>query len=146
MTHPWEHTHTRTSFEAFSLRLWSELQCFKRGSPSQHAPAFQNSLLGNLETDLKGKNYSGPPTPTMHTCAHTRKEFHKSLVKVCLEQFLLTCTCVQSIQYALKSGSFKRNVLLHLCVTLLVGQVKTMSNIALQYSFKQRTVYTDLCL
>lgn len=28
--------------------------------PSQHGPAFQNSLLGNLETDLKGKIYSGP--------------------------------------------------------------------------------------
>lgn len=41
----------------------------KEVPPAQHRPAFQNSLLGNLETDLKGKNYSGPRTPTMRTCA-----------------------------------------------------------------------------
>lgn len=56
-------THTCwiwTLFEAFLLSLWSELPCLWEVPPSQHGPAFQNSLLGNLETDLKGKIYGGP--------------------------------------------------------------------------------------
>lgn len=46
----------------------------RKALPSRHGPAFQNSLLGNLEAWLEGKTTVGkytvsPPTPTVHTRA-----------------------------------------------------------------------------
>ncbi len=96
--HTHAHTCTHTSTDLIGSLFPESLKwaaVFTREAlPSQHGPAFQNSLLGNLEAGLKGKTTVGqytvghPLLPCIHTCTlNTKKGFHKPLWKALVKVF-----------------------------------------------------------